>query len=85
MLRLGWLCIKVAKRILRVPRDILMPVIVLFCIVGAFAINNTAFDVGMMLIAGLAAWLLGRTTFRSRRSSSASSSAGCSRRTSSRR
>jgi len=63
MLRLGWLCIKVAKRILRVPRDILMPVIVLFCIVGAFAINNTAFDVGIMLIAGLAAWLLEENDF----------------------
>ena len=42
MLPLGWLCIKVAKRILQVPRNVLMPVILLFCIVGAFAINNTA-------------------------------------------
>ena len=75
MLPLGWLCIKVAKRILRVPRDILMPVILLFCIVGAFAINNTAFDVGVMLIAGLSPGCSRRTAFRSRRSSSASSSA----------
>ena len=63
MLPLGWLCIKVAKRILRVPRDILMPVILLFCIVGAFAINNTAFDVGIMLVAGLVAWLLEENGF----------------------
>jgi putative tricarboxylic transport membrane protein len=63
MLPLGWLCIKVAKRILRVPRDILMPVILLFCIVGAFAINNTAFDVGIMLIAGLVAWVLEENGF----------------------
>ena len=42
MIPLGWLCIKVAKRILRVPRNVLMPIILLFCIVGAFAINNTA-------------------------------------------
>ena len=58
MLPLGWLCIKVAKRILKVPRDVLMPVILLFCLVGAFAINNTPFDIGVMLIAGLAAFLL---------------------------
>ena len=45
------------------PRDVLMPVILLFCIVGAFAINNTAFDVGVMLIAGLVAYLLEENGF----------------------
>ncbi|MEP7139322.1 MAG: tripartite tricarboxylate transporter permease [Caldimonas sp.] len=63
MLPMGWACIKVAKRILRVPRDILMPVILLFCVVGAFAINNTAFDVGVMLIAGVIAWMLEENGF----------------------
>ena len=63
MLPLGWLCIKVAKRILRVPRDILMPVILVFCIVGAFAINNTAFDVLVMLVAGVVAWILEENEF----------------------
>ena len=58
MLPLGWLCIKAARRILRVPREILMPVILLFCVVGSYAINNTAFDVGVMLVAGVFAWLL---------------------------
>jgi TctA family transporter len=63
MLPLGWLCIKVAKRILQVPRDILMPVILVFCIVGAFAINNTAFDVLVMLVAGVVAWILEENDF----------------------
>jgi TctA family transporter len=63
MLPLGYLCIKVAKRILKVPRDILMPVILLFCVVGAFAINNTAFDIGVMLIAGVVAYLLEQNDF----------------------
>ena len=58
MVPLGLLCIKVAKRILTVPREILMPVILLFCIVGTFAINNTPFDVGVMLVAGLLAYVL---------------------------
>ena len=40
MLPLGWACIKASARILRLPRNVLMPIILVFCIVGAFAINN---------------------------------------------
>jgi len=58
MIPLGFLCIKAAKQILRVPRNVLMPVILLFCIVGAFAINNTPFDIGVMLVAGVVAYVL---------------------------
>jgi len=63
MLPLGYLCIKVAKTILKVPRDILMPVILLFCVVGAFAINNATFDIGVMLVAGVVAYLLEENGF----------------------
>ncbi len=35
-----------------------MPVILLFCVVGAFAINNSVFDVGVMLAFGLLAYLM---------------------------
>ena len=46
MLPLGWAVHQgLAKRILRVPRNVLMPIILLFCIVGAFAINNALFDI----------------------------------------
>jgi putative tricarboxylic transport membrane protein len=58
MIPLGFLCIKPAKQILRVPRNVLMPVIMLFCVVGAFAINNTTFDVTVMVVAGFAAYIL---------------------------
>src|SRR5512137_1968515 len=63
MIPLGFLCIKAAKQILRVPRKILMPVILLFCIVGSFAINNTPFDVGVMLVAGVVAYMLEENGF----------------------
>jgi TctA family transporter len=63
MIPLGILCIKAARRILRVPRNILMPLILLFCIVGTFAINNTVFDVGVMLAAGIIAYLLEANKF----------------------
>ena len=58
MIPLGWWCIKVSKQILKVPRNVLMPIIMLFCVVGSFAINNTAFDVTVMLAAGIAAYVM---------------------------
>ncbi len=63
MVPLGFLCIKAAKRILLVPRNVLMPTIMLFCVVGAFAINNTTFDIGVMVIAGVAAFVLEENGF----------------------
>jgi putative tricarboxylic transport membrane protein len=65
MVPFGWGCIKAAKQILRVPRDVLMPIILLFCVVGTFAINNTVFDVGVMLVAGVAAFVLEENGFPS--------------------
>jgi putative tricarboxylic transport membrane protein len=58
LLPLGYVAIKSAKQILRVPREVLMPVILMFCVVGTFAINNTVFDVGVMLCLGLLAYVM---------------------------
>jgi TctA family transporter len=63
LLPLGWLLIKAAKNVLRVPRRVLMPVILLFCAVGAFAINNSVFDVGVMLAFGLLAFVMEANRF----------------------
>jgi putative tricarboxylic transport membrane protein len=58
MIPFGWLAIKLAKQILSVPRNILMPLVMMFCIVGAFAILNSPFAVGVMLAFGLLGFLL---------------------------
>jgi putative tricarboxylic transport membrane protein len=63
MIPLGWLTIKLAKTVLRVSRNILMPTILLFCIVGSFAINNTAFGVVLILVFGLIAFVLEENGF----------------------
>ena len=63
MLPLGFLAIKLAKKILEVPRNILMPLILLFCIVGSYSINNSAFDVGIMLGFGMLAYLMEENGF----------------------
>ncbi|RPI34278.1 MAG: C4-dicarboxylate ABC transporter permease, partial [Hyphomicrobiaceae bacterium] len=53
MVPFGYLAIKASGTALRVPRNILMPAILMFCIVGSFAINNSLFDVGLMLAMGI--------------------------------
>jgi putative tricarboxylic transport membrane protein len=63
MIPMGIMCIKAARKILKVPRNILMPIILMFCIVGTFAINNSIFSVGVMLAAGLVAYVLEANKF----------------------
>ena len=63
MLPLGWALVKVARNVLHVPRSVLMPVILLFCVVGAFAINNSVFDIGVMVAFGLLAYLMEANDF----------------------
>jgi putative tricarboxylic transport membrane protein len=53
MIPLGFLAIKLCRQLLRVPRRVLMPVILAFCVVGAFATNNAVFNVGVMLAFGV--------------------------------
>jgi len=63
LLPLGLVAIKSAKQMLRVPREILMPVILMFCVVGTFAINNTVFGVGVMLVLGVISYFLEENGF----------------------
>ncbi len=63
LLPLGLMAIKSSKQLLRVPRSILMPLILMFCIVGTFAVNNTVFGVAIMLVLGLVAYLMEENGF----------------------
>ena len=63
MLPLGWMAIRAARQILRIPASVLMPLILLFCIVGSFAINNSLFGVIVMLIAGVIGFFMERWGF----------------------
>lgn len=63
MIPLGWLTIKLATKVLKVSRNILMPIILLFCIVGSFAINNSVFGVVLILAFGLIAFVLEENGF----------------------
>jgi putative tricarboxylic transport membrane protein len=47
-------------QVLRVPRRILLPLILFFCIIGAYAANNSFFDVGVMMAFGVLGYLMKR-------------------------
>lgn len=49
--------------LLRVPTRILAPCILLFCMVGAFSINNNMVDVAVAMLCGLLGYVLRRTGF----------------------
>src|SRR6185503_7194206 len=63
MIPFGWLAIKTAKHILSVPREILMPIVLMFCIVGAFAITNSPFAIAIMLVFGMLGFLMEENGF----------------------
>jgi TctA family transporter len=63
MLPLGIAAIRAAKQMLRAPREVLLPVILLFCIVGSFAINNSIFGVVLMLAFGIVGYMMEENGF----------------------
>ncbi len=53
LLILSTAAIPLFVRALRVPYAILMPIIIIFCITGAFSLKNSVWDVGQMLVFGV--------------------------------
>ena len=58
MLPLGWLAIKGARQVLSIPQRVLMPLILMFCMVGSFAINNSVFGIWLMFVFGIIGFLM---------------------------
>lgn len=58
MIPLGLLAIRSFKQILRIPRELLLPIILLFCVVGSYAITNSVFGVIIMLAMGLLGYVM---------------------------
>ena len=59
----GFLTARMAASLIRIPFPVLLSFITGLCIVGAFAINNSLFDVWVMVGMGLLAFLLRRGGF----------------------
>ena len=63
LLPVGYVAIRLAKQLLRVPNTVLMPVILIFTMVGAFAINNAATGVMIALAAGVLSFFMQENDF----------------------
>ncbi|MCX5909656.1 MAG: tripartite tricarboxylate transporter permease, partial [Deltaproteobacteria bacterium] len=50
-------------KVLKVPYKFLFPLILLFCLIGAYCINNSTFDVLLMLIFGVLGYLMRKYKF----------------------
>lgn len=58
LLPFGYFAAKVARFIFLVPRSYLNAAILLFCVVGSYAINNSLFGVWVMIAMGIIAYIL---------------------------
>jgi putative tricarboxylic transport membrane protein len=47
-------------KILKVPYSVLFPLILLFCLIGAYSINNLSFDLYVMILFGVIGWIMRR-------------------------
>ena len=45
-------------KLLKIPYRILMPLILLFCLIGAYSLNNSTFDVSIMILFGVIGYLM---------------------------
>jgi len=55
--------IRVWVRLLQVPYGLLAPFIIVFVLVGAYSVNNSAFDVGVAVAFGLVGYVLRKLDF----------------------
>lgn len=58
MLFVGLLSTKVSPHILKVPYKILMPIVIVLCVVGAYTLQNNLFDVMIALIFGVVGYFM---------------------------
>jgi len=50
-------------RMLRLPYRYLAVVVVVVCVIGAYSVNNSAWDIGMMIVFGIMGYLLRKFAF----------------------
>jgi len=60
LIPVGFVAIKAASRLVRMPKAILLPAILLFCIVGSYSLNASYIDVTVMLTMGVLGFVLER-------------------------
>lgn len=59
----GLFAVRVFAKIKSVPINLLLPILLVLCFIGSFAINNTVFDAKIMLLFGLIGYILPKFGF----------------------
>jgi putative tricarboxylic transport membrane protein len=49
--------------VLRIPYPVLYPAIIVFCLIGVYAVNSSVIDVWIMVTMGLLGWILRKLDF----------------------
>jgi len=60
LIPIGLIAIKAGGFIVRIPPRVLLPIILLFCVLGSYALNSSYLDIGTMLVMGLLGFVLER-------------------------
>jgi putative tricarboxylic transport membrane protein len=63
LLAIGLLGIRLWIRVIQIPSVFLWPIVILFCVVGSYAVRNTVFDVLVMLLAGVLGYLMTKARY----------------------
>jgi putative tricarboxylic transport membrane protein len=63
ILLFGLVLVRPILWVLRVPREIIMPIVFLLCVLGSYSITQRLFDVWVMLATGLVCYVLRRRGF----------------------
>jgi len=61
LLVVGNAAIRYFSLIADIPKAILLPIVLMFCVYGAYAVNNSTFDIGLMMIFGILGFVFNRT------------------------
>jgi putative tricarboxylic transport membrane protein len=56
-------CVPLFAAILRIPFSVIAPIIIVICAIGGFTVHNSMFDVWMMMVFGVAGYLLKKTNY----------------------
>ncbi len=60
---IGTFAMKHAAHLSKVPRSILFPIVLIFCVVGSYAIQHSVFDIGIMVVFGIIGFFMQKFGF----------------------
>lgn len=63
ILLFGLIMVRPILWVLRVPREILMPIVFILCVLGSYSISQRIFDVWVMLVVGVICFMLRRRNY----------------------